>query len=183
MKRSLTIICLSLVALVGCNSAPQPNANSSAANQNPSDLKVETKTEAANPAQAVEISTDKIEIKAGAAGEAVVKLKIKQPFHVNANPPSEKNLIPTEISYETAHGIAPSKAVYPNGEMKTFSFSPNKPLSVYSGETIIKIPLKVAANAEKSVHLLNGKLNVQPCDDEVCYKPQTLDVVLAVNVK
>src|SRR6267378_4273576 len=71
---------------------------------------------------------------------------------------------------------------YPNEINKKFSFS-EKPLAVYEGEVPIKVLLKAAAATTRSSHSLPAKLNVQACDDQVCYSPGTLELTIPVVVK
>lgn len=174
MKRYLAI-CLSLFIFAACQNAPQ---NINTTNQN---INSATNTAQPKPADAVHLSAEKAEIKAGSAGEAIIKLKIEPPFHVNSNPPSDNNLIATQIEFEPAEGLILSNPVYQPGEQKKFSFS-DKPLSVYQGETTIRVPIKTAANITKGAKTLKGKLKFQPCDDKVCYRPQTQDVSVDITV-
>jgi DsbC/DsbD-like thiol-disulfide interchange protein len=169
MKQSLLILfCLILTACAG-NENPIGNSPNQTANAQP------------KPAGAVRFSAEKTQIKAGDSGEAVLKLKIQQPFHVNANPPSENNLIPTTIEFESKNGLTFEKPNYPPGEAKKFQFS-EKPLAVYEGEVEIKLPVKADAKAAKGEQTVNGKLRFQACDEEVCYRPETIDVVLPIEI-
>lgn len=174
MKR-LVVFCSMLVfAVASCAESSRPQ-NSSTQTTNA------RQTATPNPAEAVSAAIGTTDIKAGSAGEAVVKLKIQKPFHVNANPPSEENLIPTAIEFEAQNGVRFEKPIYPAGESKKFEFS-EKPLLVYEGEVEIKLPLKAEANAPRGEQKINGKLRFQPCDEEVCYRPQTADIVLPVRI-
>lgn len=118
----------------------------------------------------------------GESGDAVVKLKINDGYHVNANPPSFSYLIPTQLDISPAAGISVDFITYPNALTKKFSFS-EKPLAVYEGEAELKIRLTAAKTAEAGAHNLSAKLRVQACDDEVCYAPGTMDLTLPVSVK
>lgn len=173
MKRliALFILTSSIAACAGGENARQ-NSERQTANAE--------KNAAPKPAEAVQFSVAETEIKAGETGEVAVKLKIKPPFHVNANPPSESNLIPTSIEFEAKNGLTFGKPIYPAGKTKKFAFS-EKPLQVYEGEVEIKLPIKAdktAAGEQKAI----GKLRFQPCDDEVCYRPQTIDVALPIRI-
>lgn len=185
MKISLFVsIILSLILLSACG-ATQPNLSNTTSNQAktaqtpalPKDNKPKF-----NPAETVKFSPPAIELKSGGASEAELKITILPPYHVNSNPPSEKNFIPLEISFENAEGITVGKPVYPKGEMKKFAFNPDEPLSVYEGETVVKLPLKADKSAAAGQRILRGKLGFQPCDDEVCYPPQKIDVTLPVTI-
>jgi len=65
--------------------------------------------------------------------------------------------------------------------LKKFQFS-EKPLLVYEGEIEIKLPVKADAKASKGEQTVSGKLRFQACDEAVCYRPQTVDVVLPIEI-
>ena len=119
----------------------------------------------------------------GESGEATVRLKIVDGYHINANPATFPYLIPTQLDLTPAEGISVDFITYPNGVTKTFSFSPDQPLAVYEGETDLKLRLKADKSAQPGVHNLSAKLRVQACDDQVCYAPGTMDLTLPVTVK
>jgi hypothetical protein len=118
----------------------------------------------------------------GGAAEAVVRLKIENGYHVNANPPSFSYLIATQLDLTPAAGISVDFITYPNGVTKKFSFS-DQPLSVYEGETDLKVRLSAAQTTPPGEHNLSARLRVQACDDQVCYAPGTIDLTLPVSVK
>ena len=118
----------------------------------------------------------------GESGEAIIRLRIDNGYHVNANPPSFSYLIATELSLTPAAGLSVDFINYPNGQTKKFSFS-EQPLSVYEGETNLKVRLSAAKTAQPGAHNLSGKLRVQACDDQVCCAPGTMDLTLPVTVR
>jgi len=119
----------------------------------------------------------------GESGEAVVRLKIADGYHINANPPSLSYLIATQLDLTSAAGISVDFITYPTGLKKKFSFAPEQPLSVYEGETDLKVRLTASKTAKPGEHNLSAKLRVQACDDQVCYPPGTMDLTLPVAVK
>lgn len=130
----------------------------------------------------VKVSAQPVEISAGGAVEADLKLVISGGYHVNANPATDKYLIPTEAMFEAAEGITPGKPAYPNPVTKKFSFS-EKPLAVYESEAVVKLPLRAAGTTEKGAHTFKGKVQVQACDNQACYRPGTIDVSIPVTIK
>lgn len=118
----------------------------------------------------------------GESGDAVVRLKITDGYHVNANPPTLPYLIPTQLDLTSAAGITVDFITYPNGLQKKFSFE-ERQLSVYEGETDLKVRLTATKAAKPGEHNLSAKLRVQACDDQVCYAPGTMDLTLPVTVK
>ena len=118
----------------------------------------------------------------GESGDAVVRLQITNGYHVNANPPSQPYLKPTEIEIPSAQGISVEFITYPDPLVRTFSFS-ETPLKVYEGQTELKVRLKADKSAASGKRNLSAKLRVQACDDKVCYAPGAMDLVMPVNVK
>jgi DsbC/DsbD-like thiol-disulfide interchange protein len=118
----------------------------------------------------------------GESGDALVRLLITDGYHVNANPPSQPYLKPTEIELKPHEGISVEFITYPDPLVRSFSFS-QTPLKVYEGETDLKLRLKADKSAKPGKHNLSAKLRVQACDDKVCYAPGALDVIVPVDVK
>ncbi len=184
MKKFLAIAAVCSLALAAACSQADIAGNS--ANSNiiaASNAAKPAQTAKPNPAEAVKFSVEKAtEIAAGKSGAAILQLRIAAPFHVNSNPPSEKNYIPLEIKFDNQNGVSAKNPIYPKGTLKKFAFSENQPLSVYDGAITVKLPLEAAKTAVKGAQTLNGKLSFQACDDEVCYRPQTVSVELPVVV-
>jgi DsbC/DsbD-like thiol-disulfide interchange protein len=121
------------------------------------------------------------EIAARGSGEATVHMTVQSGYHVNANPPSFSYLRATELTLQPTDGITVGYITYPTAVSKKFAFAEG-PLAVYEGEVAIKVLLKAGALA-KGPHSIPGKLNVQACDDEVCYPPGSLDISIPVLIK
>ena len=130
----------------------------------------------------VQASVAEVQISAGGAADAVVRVTIQAGYHINANPASDSYLKATELTLQPADGLSVGFFTYPSPVKKKFSFS-DKLLAVYEGETAIKVYLKAAKSAAKGQHSFAGKLNVQACDDRVCYAPGTIDLSIPVTVK
>jgi len=178
-KSKLVVVVLTLCIVSSCatnqtknqteNTVTTPNANG------------ETK-QARNSRDVVKATGLPTEIKRNETGDAVVEVSIEKGYHVNANPPTLPYLKATELEIAPPPGTSISFIVYPNAISKTFAFS-DKPLSVYEGTTTIKAKLKVDKSATPGTQNLSGKLNVQACDDQVCYAPGTLDVSIPLSIK
>lgn len=166
----LVVCCLG----IACAKAPTNNTQSATTNAND--------PPAINSVDVVKANPQEVTIAAGGSGEAVVRLKIDDGYHVNANPPSFSYLKATELELTPADGIAVEFITYPDPLTKKFSFS-EKPLAVYEGETALKAQLKADKTSKPGTHNLSAKLRVQACDDKVCYAPGAIDLVVPVNIK
>ena len=152
------------------------------AHTQPAAEKTENEPPAIKSVDVVKATPQETTIAPGASGVVPVRLQIKVGYHVNANPPSQSYLKPTEIELKPAEGIAVESITYPDPLMKTFSFS-ETPLKVYEGETELTVHLKADKGATAGKHNLSAKLRVQACDDKVCYAPGSMDLTVPVNVK
>lgn len=169
MKNKLTILPVLLILLAGCT---RPPANTNA----PVEAPKVTST------GVVKVSVDPVELQPGGSADVNVRLKIDAGYHVNANPASDPYLKATELQLKPTESISINFLTYPNAQTRTFPFS-EKPLAVYEGEAIIKVQLAGAKSAPKGTLNVAGKLNVQACDEQVCYAPGTIDVTIPVTVK
>jgi len=112
-----------------------------------------------------------------------VPMKIKDGYHVNANPPTFPYLKPTELELPQSKELSVEFISYPDPIKKKFSFTEGKELAVYEGDAIIKAHIKADKSAKPGKRNLSAKLRVQACDDKVCYAPGVLDVALPLDIK
>jgi hypothetical protein len=161
----------------------QTNANDTAAINN-APAPVATAPVQATPtpqAEVVTASADAVQLGAGGAGEAVVRLNIADGFHVNANPASDKFYRATEIQAAPQEGITPGKPTYPRAILKKFEFA-QTPLAVYEKQVVIRLPLRADKSAAKGLHTFRAKISVQPCNDQECLRPRDIDASIAVTI-
>ena len=154
-----------------------PAANTPAANQGAQSAAPPAPTQT----PVVTASVEEVKLAAGGSAEAAVRLHIADGYHVNANPPSDRFYIGTELQAEAQEGITPGKPTYPPALTKKFGFS-EKPLAVYEGEAVIKLPLAAAGTAAKGRHTFKARVRVQPCNDEACLQPRTIEAAIPVIV-
>ena len=185
MRRQKLLLSLLLCAPFACASCGggQSNANGSAA-ATPAPAATATAQSAPTPAQeqqVVKATAEEVKLSAGGAGEASVRLDIAPGYHTHANPAADKFYIPTSLSAEPADGITPGKPVYPPGKSVKLGFF-DKPLSLYEGSVLIKLPLRADKNALKGRHTLRARVRVQHCNDKECFNPRNIDVPVNVTI-
>ena len=169
MRNQLCLIALCCL-MTAC--ARTPNSTQPAQNEPPSIASVDV----------VKATPQETTIAPGASSDAVVRIQITKGYHVNANPPSQPYLKPTEIEIPPAQSISVESITYPDPLVRTFAFS-ETPLKVYEGEVDVKVRLKADKSATPGRRNLSAKLRVQACDDKVCYAPGAKDLIVPVNVK
>jgi hypothetical protein len=167
------------LSLSGCSQSATGPANT---NTSPPPADSPAKLAQVTSLNFVQAGSSEAQISAGGSGEAIVRVTVRGGYHVNANPPTYPYLKATELTVQAADGLSVGFVTYPSAVTKKFSFA-QKPLAVYEGEVPIKVMLKAAAAGTKGSHTLAARLNVQACDDQVCYPPGTLDISIPVAVK
>ena len=137
-----------------------------------------------NPATIVKpeayVSLDKVP--RGQTFEAAVVVNIAKGFHMNSNKPSEDYLIPTTITPNPPAGIKVVDTIYPPGEMKTFTFSPKKPLNVYTDTVTLKLKLAAESSAPLGSMSIPATLRYQACNDTACLPPVKVPVALNLDI-
>jgi hypothetical protein len=183
MNRIKLLLILSLLLLLAGCSQGEKTVNQAAANTgDQASVNSQTPPTKTPPSDVVRASADPVEIKAGGSGEANVKLAVAGGYHINANPPSFNYLIATALQIQPDNDITADAPVYPASVTKKFKFSP-QPLAVYEGDVAIKITLNAGSKASKGAHTVGARVRVQPCDEESCYQPRTIEASIPVTIK
>ena len=131
--------------------------------------------------QVVTATVEEASLDAGGAGEADIRLDIAEGYHVNANPASDKFYVATEVKAEPQEGVTPGTPVYPKSVTRKLSFS-DKPLAVYEGRAVIRLPLRADKTAAKGRHSIHATIRVQPCNDKACLQPRNIDAYIPVTI-
>ena len=117
----------------------------------------------------------------GSSFQIAVVMKIRPGFHVNAREKSDEYLIATDLKAELPAGFSSGDISYPKGKLEKFTFS-KKPLNVYQGTVILRMPMTALANAPLGEQHIPLKLRYQACSTELCLPPVTIPLNAALNV-
>jgi Disulphide bond corrector protein DsbC len=118
----------------------------------------------------------------GSAFEVAVVVDIASGYHMNSHKPLDEFLIPTTLTPQPPAGLKPGEVIYPAGQSRTFSFSPNKPLSVYSGKATLRLKFQVAADAAVGTQSIPMTLRYQACNETSCLPPVKVPVTATVEI-
>ena len=120
-----------------------------------------------------------VSVKRGATIVAHIKAVTLPGFHVNSDQPKEPNLIPIKLTW--TDGPLSSKSIsYPSPE--TIQLGSDS-LSVFTGDIDIKTTFNAPANASTGSAVMTGKLHYQACNNQMCFRPATLEVKLPVTIE
>jgi len=136
---------------------------------------------ASNTIVAPRLAVDADRLVQGTPFRLAVVADIKAGWHVNSHTPKEDFLIPTEVRFKSAPGLAFSAVTYPKHKETKFSFS-DQPLAVYEGRTVFLVPGTVEAKAAPGPRTLTAVISYQPCNDNQCLPPTELTASLTIDV-
>jgi hypothetical protein len=114
--------------------------------------------------------------------EVAVQAEIARGFHVNSHTPSEMYLIPTTLTPNLPAGIRLAGTSYPPGQMEEFPFSPEKPLSVYTGSVTMRLKLSADAHVPLGATTIRMTLRYQACNSTTCLPPVNLPVSVRLEM-
>jgi hypothetical protein len=121
-------------------------------------------------------------VPAGKEFQVAVVAQILQGFHMNSHKPSEDYLIATTLTAQPPAGIQLLDTIYPDGRNEKFSFSPDKPLNVYTGTVTLRLRLTAKTDAPLGATTLPLTLRYQACNDTTCLPPVKLPVDVKVDI-
>ncbi len=107
----------------------------------------------------------------GAHVNLTIVLDIAEGLHINSHTPTLEFLIPTTVQFLPSQDVHFTEAVYPEPELKKFSFEEN-PLSIYEGSISIIGRAQIAGNAAPGLRRLQALVSYQGCNDKSCFAPQ-----------
>lgn len=117
----------------------------------------------------------------GKTVDAVVRFTVDEGLHIQANPASKRNLIPTTVTLVEDGGILPGEPVYPNGKPFRLEGS-DEDIATYDGKVEIRVPITAASSAKPGKVNLDGKIRYQACNAKSCFFPMVLKLSLPVRV-
>jgi uncharacterized protein YcnI len=112
----------------------------------------------------------------GKSFEIAVVVEIAKGFHMNSHKPTDPYLIATTLTPQVPSGFDLADTIYPEGHEEKFSFSPNKPLNVYTGKVVLRLKLTAHSDAALGATTIPITLRYQACNDTTCLQPVKIPV-------
>jgi hypothetical protein len=121
---------------------------------------------------------DPLVVKAGSNVDEVLKVTVRDGFHVNSDKPKDEFIIPLKLTWTGP--VEVKQVTFPKAEEIDVN---GQKLTVFTGSFPIHTQLSIAANAPKGKATLAGKLRYQACNSEMCLRPVTLDIEQPVVIE
>jgi hypothetical protein len=118
----------------------------------------------------------------GGPGIVHLQFRVARGYHVNSNQPKQQYLKKTELKLDAPTDIVIGRITYPPGQDRSFPFTQNEKLSVYSGDFEVDVTVRPLHSVLPAKYAIHGFLKYQACDNAACYPPKQLPVTFEVKV-
>ena len=121
---------------------------------------------------------DPLVVKHGASANQDTKVTVVPGFHVNNDKPKDEYLIPLKLTWTGP--LEAGTIEYPKAEEIKVG---GQTLVVLTGSFLIHTNFKAPASLAPGSTNMTGKLRYQACNNEMCFRPSSVDVKLPVVVE
>lgn len=118
-------------------------------------------------------------MKSGSAATETLKVTVLPGFHVNSDKPKDEFLIPLKLTW-TSGALEAKSISYPQPEEVKVG---SDMLSVFTGRFDIRTEFETAAHAPPGKTTVTGKLRYQACNNEMCFRPASIEVSVPVTIE
>ena len=133
------------------------------------------------PQELVTLQAARVRLAAGGHATVNVALHVRAGWHINANPVSNSSSIPTVLSADGDSALSFGVPLYPPGRRVKLSFD-DQPLSLWSGDLVIGLPVNAPAHTAPGTRAGLGKLRFQACNDQLCLPPATVEFKIPLEI-
>jgi hypothetical protein len=121
---------------------------------------------------------DPLVLKHGASADQALRVTVVSGFHVNGDKPKDEFLIPLKLTWT---GPLEARSItYPKTEELKVG---NQMLVVLTGTFIIHTNFAAPQSLAPGATTVTGKLRYQACNNEMCFRPSSVEVKLPVVVE
>ncbi|MGI9072036.1 MAG: protein-disulfide reductase DsbD domain-containing protein [Bryobacteraceae bacterium] len=122
---------------------------------------------------------EQITAKRGATFVETLKVVVQPGFHVNSDKPKDEFVIPLKVTWNDGP-LEPKSTSYPKPEEIQVG---GEKLTVFTGTFNVQTDFKVPEHSQAGTATMTGKLRYQACNDQMCFRPATVDVRLPVVIE
>lgn len=125
------------------------------------------------------VRPQQITIKRGGDVIQTLKVIVLPGLHVNSDKPKDEYLIPLKLTWNDSPLQVKSISYPLSEEIKVGT----ETLSVFTGAIDIQTDFKAPQKAVAGTAIITGKLRYQACNNEMCFRPASVDIRLPVFIE
>lgn len=121
-----------------------------------------------------------ITVRRGSTGVTqTLSVNVLPGFHVNSDKPKDEFLIPLKLTWLSGP-LEAGAITYPKPEDIKVG---QDMLSVFTGSFVIQTEFKVREPAATGPAVMTGRLRYQACNNQMCFRPSSIDIRLPVEIE
>ena len=109
-----------------------------------------------------------------------VVVDVQDGYHSQSHKPLDANLIPFAVTLDPGGAVEAGAPLYAEGQVEDYPALGR--LSVYTQRVVTYVPIRVRPDANPGDVKLSGSVNLQICDDQMCFAPQELKFELPARL-
>ncbi len=109
-----------------------------------------------------------------------VIVDVHQGLHAQSHTPLDANLIPLVVKIDANSVLSFGEPNYPPPHVEQYPELGQ--VSVYTGQTVVLVPISVDAKAPTGPVTISGSVRLQACNDRACFAPETIRFELQTSV-
>ena len=129
----------------------------------------------------VEIIQSRNQYPAGGSYSIQFLVRVNNPWYLHGTGASEEGLIPTLLTFPDSPVFKVEGIKFPAPEKKRFEYTKN-PIEVFSGEFQVRARVIISRKAPAGEQVIKGKLSYQACSAKSCLPPETVPVLISLNI-
>jgi len=129
----------------------------------------------------VEVIQSRSQYPAGGSYPIQFLVRVNKPWYLHGTGTGEEGLIPTLLTFPDSPALKVGGIKFPAPDKKRFEYTKN-PVEVFSGEFRVRARVIISRKAPAGEQVIKGKLSFQACSANSCLSPETVPVVLSLNI-
>src|SRR5580692_4538588 len=130
-----------------------------------------TNVAVAAPGAAITAVLNETALHSGDQATIAVIVDVNPGLHAQSHTPLDPNLIPLVVKLDANPIATPGEPIYPPAKIEMFAALGQ--VSVYTGRTVVMVPVTLSAGAPLGKMTISGTVHYQACNDVACFAPQT----------
>lgn len=134
----------------------------------------------AAPGAVVSAVLNKTAMHPGDQATIAVIVDVNPELHAQSHRPLDPNLIPLVVKLDANPMATAGEPIYPAGKIEMFAALGQ--VSVYTGRTVVMVPVTISSGASLGKFSISGTVHYQACNDVACFAPQTQHFMVDLEI-
>lgn len=130
----------------------------------------------------VNVSVNETLLTPGKKSVAIIRVKVKEEYHIQANKVTNESLIPVSLEVTPNRFFFINKPLFPPYTIFRLEGT-EETLNVFDSVFIIRLPVKAMAATKEGRYFVKARIRYQACNAKTCLFPRKIDFDLPIVVK